>query len=167
VPASAEAPQEDPNTVTVVIATTPPAAAMVTWGRKRLGKITPRRPLVVVRPRDSGPLDIMVRAEGYLAVQTRAHTFSDHRLVVKLTPLENISELYGYRAPVEPPPESAEQAAAMDALAPPEGEAQPASTFQVVPQQPVTPIPGPALPPAPLAPPPAPSPAPAPLPPSP
>lgn len=156
-------PAGDPNTATVIIATMPPATAMVTWGRKKLGKITPGKPLVVVRPRDSGPLDIMVRAEGFLAVQTRAHTFSDNRVVVKLTPPENASELLGYRAPVEPV-ESAEQAAAMNALAPLDGEAQPASTFQVVPTQPSpmlpAPQPAPVVPPAPLAPPaPAPTPA--------
>jgi hypothetical protein len=154
-------PTGDPNNVTVIIATTPPATAMVSWGRKKLGKITPRRPLVVVRPRDSGPLDVIVRAQGYLAVQTRAHTFSDNRVVVKLTPPENASELLGYRAPVEVV-ESPEQAAAMNALAPTDGEAQPASTFQVVPMQPSpmmpAPQPAPVAPPAPLAPP-----APAPL----
>ena len=152
--AAESAPAPDPNTATVVFATMPPATAMVTWGRKKLGKITPGKPLVVVRPRDSGPLDVVVRAEGFLAVQTRAHTFSDNRVLVKLTPLENISELLGYRAPVEPPPLTPEQAAARNALAP--VDAQPASTFQVVPSQPspMMPMPAPMAPaqPAPMAP---------------
>jgi hypothetical protein len=56
---------------------------------------------VVVRPRDSGPLDLMVRAGGYLAVQTRAHTFSDSRVVVKLTRPDKKNELVGYRIPLD------------------------------------------------------------------
>ena len=43
----------------------------------------------------------MVRATGYLPVQTRAHTFSDTRVQVKLTRPENISELLGYRLPLD------------------------------------------------------------------
>jgi hypothetical protein len=86
---------------TIVFVTVPNVTATVTWGRKLLGKITPGKPLVVVRPRDSGPLDVMVRASGYLAVQTRAHTFSDSRILVKLTPPEKKNELLGYRIPIE------------------------------------------------------------------
>src|SRR5690606_32740028 len=93
--------EQSPTTATIVITTTPAAQAFVSWGRQRLGRILPRKPLVVVRPRDSGPLDLMVRANGYLPVQTRAHTFSDHKLLVKLTPVENKSELLGYRAPLD------------------------------------------------------------------
>lgn len=93
--------QEDKATATIVFATTPAATANVFWGRKLLGKITPGQPLVVVRPRDSGPLDVVIRASGYLAVQTRAHTFSDNRVQVKLTPPENMSELLGYRVPLD------------------------------------------------------------------
>ena len=63
--------------------------------------ITPKQALTVVRPRDSGPLDVMVYAPGYLAVQTRAHTFEDSQIVVKLTTPENKSTLWGYRAPLD------------------------------------------------------------------
>jgi hypothetical protein len=42
-----------------------------------------------------------VRAPGYLAVQTRAHTFSDTRILVKLTTPEKKNELVGYRVPIE------------------------------------------------------------------
>jgi hypothetical protein len=79
----------------------PPANAAVFWGKTRLGRIKPQRPLVVVRPRDSGPLDVVIRAEGFLPVQTRAHTFGDTRLAVKLTRVEEKSTLFGYRAPLD------------------------------------------------------------------
>jgi hypothetical protein len=139
----ANAPVESAN-VTIVFATSPPATAMVTWGRKRLGKITPGKPLVVVRPRDSGPLDVMIRPTNYLPVQTRAHTFSDHRVIVKLTPPENKSELLGYRAPLDAGVETPEQAAALNAIAGADGGVTPVvPTFQVVPM--TTPAQGPWL----------------------
>lgn len=90
-----------PTTATISLVTTPSVAANVYWGRKLLGKHVPGKGLVIVRPYDSGPLDLMVRAQGYLPVQTRAHTFSDSRLLVKLTELGKESELLGYRAPLD------------------------------------------------------------------
>jgi hypothetical protein len=89
------------TTAQIVFTTMPPAYATVTWGKTRLGRITPRQPLVVVRPRDSGPLDVIVRAAGFLPVHTRAHTFADTKLVVKLTPPEQKTTLLGYRAPID------------------------------------------------------------------
>jgi hypothetical protein len=134
---TAQAPAVESTTATIIIGTMPAATATVHWGRKLLGKITPGRPLVVTRPRDSGPLDVMVRAAGFLAVQTRAHTFSDNRVVVKLTPVENKSELLGYRAPLDAGVESPEQAAALNALGATDAGVPPTPVpFQMVPQQP-------------------------------
>jgi hypothetical protein len=93
--------QVDPTKAQIVIGTVPPSNATVTWGRTKLGRIKPRQPLVVVRPRDSGPLDVMIRAPGYLPVQTRAHTFADSKLMVKLTRIEDKATLLGYRAPLD------------------------------------------------------------------
>ncbi len=89
------------TTATITIWTVPYTTATVFWGKKLLGKIVPGKPLVVQRPRDSGPLDLMVRAGGYLSVQTRAHTFNDSRLVVKLTRPDKKNELVGYRIPLD------------------------------------------------------------------
>lgn len=90
------------TTAEIVFSTVPSSArATVTWGKKKLGRIEPGRPLVVVRPRDSGPLDVIVRAEGYLPVHTRAYTFSDTRLSVKLTRPDAQSTLLGYRVPLD------------------------------------------------------------------
>lgn len=136
------APSTESTNATIVFATTPPATGTVVWGRKLLGKFTPGKPLVVVRPRDSGPLDVMVRAVGFLPVQTRAHTFSDHRVIVKLTLPENKSELFGYRAPLDAGVVP-EQAAALDAITPNAGtEQEQGTTFRVVP---VAPVPSPWL----------------------
>jgi hypothetical protein len=93
--------QQSSTTATIVFMTVPYVTSVVTWGKKPLGKILPGKPLVVVRPRDSGPLDVMVRAAGYLPVQTRAHTFSDSRVMVKLTRPDKKNELLGYKVPLE------------------------------------------------------------------
>jgi len=90
------------DTVRILLQTVPPRRASVRWGRKSLGVIPGSRPMVLVRPRDSGPLDLVIRASGYLPVHTRAYTFSDSRVAVRLTKPEEKSKLFGYRQ--EPPP---------------------------------------------------------------
>jgi hypothetical protein len=94
-------PQQSATTATITFMTVPYVTSTVTWGKKPLGKILPGKPLVIVRPRDSGPLDVMVRSAGYLSVQTRAHTFSDTRVAVKLTPISKKNEVLGYRVPLD------------------------------------------------------------------
>jgi hypothetical protein len=89
--------------VKVTFITVPMKKAFVYWGKRRLGMIAPRQPLVIERPRDSGPLDVMVRAEGYLPVQTRAYTFADTKVAVKLTPPDQKNTLLGYREEVPAP----------------------------------------------------------------
>ena len=96
---SAREPQS--ATVTIQVLVYPSARATVSWGRKRLGIIRPQGSLTVKRPRDSGPLDLMIRAEGYLPVQTRAYTFDDTKLQVRLTPVDQVNTLLGYREPVD------------------------------------------------------------------
>ena len=104
-------PPDQADVVHILIQTVPPRKAVVRWGKRTLGVIPTPRPLVVVRPRDSGPLDLVIRAAGFLPVHTRAYTFSDSRVAVKLTPPSEKSKLFGYRE--EPPP-------AIDGGVPPE-----------------------------------------------
>jgi hypothetical protein len=168
--------QVDPTKAQIVIGTVPPSNATVTWGRTKLGRIKPRQPLVVVRPRDSGPLDVMIRAPGYLPVQTRAHTFADSKLMVKLTRVEDKATLLGYRAPLDaglplgadggvpetltgmPPSLTAPGTAPLNGVPPtavppagvPPAQAQPvpAAPAQPAPAPPAQPAPPPAAPPA-------------------
>jgi hypothetical protein len=98
---SAPSPGPVPTTSRIEFVTVPAVEATVSWGKTRLGRILPRTPLVVTRPRDSGPLDVIVRAEGFLPVHTRANTFGDTRLLVKLTTEEEKPMLFGYRAPID------------------------------------------------------------------
>jgi hypothetical protein len=93
------------DTVHIYIQTVPPRKAQVRWGRKVLGTIPAPKPLVIARPRDSGPLDIVIRAAGYLPVHTRAYTFSDSRVSVKLTPPAEKSRLFGYKQEPAPSPD--------------------------------------------------------------
>ena len=60
----------------------------------------------MLRPRDSGPLDVIVRSEGFIPVHTRAYTFDDSVIEVKLTPVEKMDSLYGYKQPLPPPPDA-------------------------------------------------------------
>jgi hypothetical protein len=95
----------DADTVRVTIQTVPPRKAAVRWGKKSLGVIPIPKPLVLVRPRDSGPMDLVISMAGYLPVHTRAYTFSDSRVAVKLTQVSQKNTLFGYKE--EPPVEDA------------------------------------------------------------
>jgi hypothetical protein len=111
--------------VHITIQTVPPRKAMVKWGRKSLGMIPAPHPLVVERPRDSGPLDLVLRAPGLLPVHTRAYTFSDSRVAVKLTPPEEKNKLFGYREVPAPSPDAGVPAPPMPAPVPPAAPAGP------------------------------------------
>lgn len=75
----------------------------VFWGKKKLGET----PVTLERPRDSGPVDLVVRSEGYFPVHTRAYTFRNDVVYVKLTKLEERMSLFGAKHEAnEPPPGS-------------------------------------------------------------
>jgi hypothetical protein len=91
-------------TVRIIITVLPSTKkAMVFWGKRRLGVIAQHAPLIVQRPRDSGPLDLVVKSDGCISVQTRAYTFGDSKFAVKLTPVEEKNTLLGYREELPPP----------------------------------------------------------------
>ena len=96
--AAPAAPKVPSKNVRIVFTVLPSAKkATVFWGKKKLGAIAPHAPLIVQRPRDSGPLDVVVRADGCVPVQTRAYTFEDSKVAVKVTPNEEKNTLLGYR----------------------------------------------------------------------
>ena len=101
---AAPAPKRAESTTVRIIMTVIPSntKATVAWGKKRLGIIAPHQPLVIQRPRDSGPLDLVVRGENCVPVQTRAYTFADNKIAVKLTPLDQKNTLLGYREELPP-----------------------------------------------------------------
>jgi hypothetical protein len=95
-PQAAPKPQS-PNVRIVFTVLPSTKKATVFWGKKKLGVIAQHAPLIVQRPRDSGPLDVVVRADGCVPVQTRAYTFEDSKVAVKVTPNEEKNTLLGYR----------------------------------------------------------------------
>jgi hypothetical protein len=80
----------------------PPRRATLRWGSKSLGVFPARGDLVIERPRDSGPLDVVVRSPGFVTVHTRAYTFDHSTVDVRLTPNDQKEKLYGYRQPLPP-----------------------------------------------------------------
>jgi hypothetical protein len=90
-----EQPERDPRsaTVTIKIVAEPKRQAHVQWGRKDLGTT----PLEIVRPRDSGPLDLVVTAPGCLPLHTRALTDRDDTVTVRLYGENEGPSLLGYQ----------------------------------------------------------------------
>lgn len=85
--------------VRITIRTEPEVRADVHWGKTHLG----RTPLDFMRPRDSGPMDLVVTKTGYLTVRTRAYTFDADKLIVRMTRIEDSHMIFGYRKPLPPP----------------------------------------------------------------
>jgi hypothetical protein len=114
--------------VKIVIQVNPPEKATISWGKKPIGvaNLKPKKPFILERPRDSGPMDIVIRAKGFLPVHTRAYTFADSKLLVKLTPEEEKKTVFGYREelPDAGPPEAGAPPAAVVGPSPPDGGAR-------------------------------------------
>lgn len=83
----------EPTHVKLSFRTTPSVPANVYYGRKLLGTT----PFSLQWKKDSGPLDLVVRASGFLPVYTRAYTWTDDDLTIKLTRPDNRSKLFGYK----------------------------------------------------------------------
>ena len=99
-----------------------PDKPLVFWGKKKLGET----PVTLERPRDSGPVDLVVRGEGYFPVHTRAYTFKNDVLYVHMTKLEDRMTLFGAKRDVN---EAAPGAAPDGTAAAPSGTtAAPAGT---------------------------------------
>jgi hypothetical protein len=92
-------PDAAPDTVKIKLVADQRAQAHVFWGRKELGVA----PVEVIRPRGSGPLDLLVLADGYLPLHTRAFTDRSETLSLRLVPAAAAAGLPGY-AP--PPPDA-------------------------------------------------------------
>jgi PEGA domain len=120
-PGTVAAPKPRPVKVKIVVRSNPPKAN-VFWGKKPLGPT----PVTLERPRDSGPVDLIVRADGYFPLHTRAYTFRNDGVWVKLTKLEDRMNLFGAKhdaneTPVTAPPDG-------EPAVPPPAAAAPAPT---------------------------------------
>jgi hypothetical protein len=79
--------------VLVQLLVAPPGVSHVYWGVKDLGVA----PLDIVRPRGSGPLDLILRAPGYLTFHTRAFTEHDDKIAIHMVPSSEAPRVLGYR----------------------------------------------------------------------
>ena len=95
-PSSAVTPEVPPAKVKITIRSSPKAD--VRWGRKSLG-VTP---VTIERPRDSGPIDLVLRSGGYFPVHTRAYTVKSDSLSVHMTRLKDRMTLFGAKAELPP-----------------------------------------------------------------
>jgi hypothetical protein len=92
------------ETVTLTLSINPPVKAVVMWGSKQLARIAPDNPTVEVqRPRSSGPLDLDIRAEGFLPHHTRLYTDRNDKVNVRLVRETEAPSLLGYRAQAAAP----------------------------------------------------------------
>ena len=96
-PLAAEAPERDPRSARVRLKLfVQPVEAEVLWGRKRLG-VAGRKPLELERPRGSGPVDLVVRAPGYLPFHTRLLGDRDDTLTIRLVTADQARGLWGFK----------------------------------------------------------------------
>jgi hypothetical protein len=96
-------PAREVELVTIKLVVTPPKLAHVIWGVKDLGVA----PLELRRPRGSGPMDLILRAPGFLTHHTRVFTDRDDTLSIRLTPENEAASTFGYQTPAEKPSSSA------------------------------------------------------------
>jgi hypothetical protein len=125
-------PKPRPAKIKITVRSNPPKA-YVRWGKKVLGQT----PVILERPRDSGPVDLVVFAEGFFPVHTRAYTFHNDAIAVRLTKLEDRMTLFGAKKELEAPPAEAPPPALSPDAPPP--ETPPPAIAPLAPQAPPPP----------------------------
>ena len=89
------------ETVTLTLSISPPVKAQVMWGSKQLARVAPDKPTVELqRPRNTGPLDLDIRAEGFLPHHTRLYSDRNDKVSVRLVRPADATGLLGYRSSV-------------------------------------------------------------------
>jgi hypothetical protein len=74
----------------------------VFWGAKRLGIAKRGEPFEIVRPQHSGPVDLLLRAAGFLPYHTRLFSDRDDRITVDLVRPTQAPSLNGWRPDEKP-----------------------------------------------------------------
>jgi hypothetical protein len=95
-----EEPEANPysESVTLKLVISPPVKAQVLWGAKQMAHLEPgKMDAVLTRPRGSGPLDVEIKAEGYLPYHTRLYADRNDKLSVRLYRPEEAPNLFGYK----------------------------------------------------------------------
>ena len=90
------------ETVTLKLSVTPQVRAVVTWGAKQMARLSPgSMDTEIGRPRGSGPLDLEIKAEGYMPYHTRLYADRSDKVGVRLYRVEEASGLFGYKRSTE------------------------------------------------------------------
>ena len=88
------------ESVTLRLSVSPPVKAVALWGAKQVAKFSPgNMDAELTRPRGGGPLDLEIRADGYLPHHTRLYADRNDRVNVRLYRLEEAPGLLGYKRP--------------------------------------------------------------------
>jgi hypothetical protein len=97
-----EAAEVNPQTETVLLklSVSPPTKAVVMRGQKVMARLTPGAMNAEwAVPRNGGPLDLEIRADGYLPFHTRLYSDRDDKIAVRLYRAGDAVGLWGYRPP--------------------------------------------------------------------
>jgi hypothetical protein len=90
------------ETVTLKLSVTPQVKATVHWGAKVMARLDPgKMEAEIARPRGSGPLDLEIKAEGYMPYHTRLYTGRNDKLGIRLYRAEEASSVFGYKRSAE------------------------------------------------------------------
>jgi len=96
--------KEGHPTVELSVRTSPRVAARVYHGKELLGTA----PFSFKWPKDTGSLDLVLKASGYLPVNTRLYTYRDDKVTVQMFKESESHKLFGYRKRIEAPKVEAE-----------------------------------------------------------
>ena len=89
-------------TIEITLKTSPRVRASVYHGKELLGTT----PLRLVWPKDTGSLDIKIKASGYLTVNSRLYTHRNDRVTVNMFKVDQAHLLFGYKKKVKEETES-------------------------------------------------------------
>jgi len=90
------------ETVSLKLTVTPQVKALVMWGGKQMARLEPgKMDAEITRPRGSGPVDLEIKAVGFLPYHTRLHADRNDRVAVRLYRPEEAPNIFGYKRSAE------------------------------------------------------------------
>jgi hypothetical protein len=90
------------ETVTLKLSVTPQVKALVTWGAKQVARLSPgSMDAEISRPRGSGPVDLEIKAEGFMPSHTRLYADRNDKIGVRLYRVEEAPGIFGYKRAAE------------------------------------------------------------------
>jgi hypothetical protein len=100
-----EEPEANPysDEITLKISVTPAVKALAMWGAKQIAKLAPgSMDAEIVRPRGSGPVDLEIKADGFMPYHTRLYSDRNDKVNVRLYRAEEAPGLFGYKRSTNP-----------------------------------------------------------------